>query len=413
MSTKNLSNLFSCDSKCATPSAIRDICALVAQPEVRSLAGGWPDPAIFPLKEIRRIFDEAITKRGSQLFQYGSTEGLRELRSVLAGRMRKEGVKKARADGMVITHGSAQGMNLAAQVFIDPGDIVVAGLPTYFGGPGAVQMRGGKVVGVPVDRNGMNTSVLKQEIKRLKAAGQRVKGIYIIPNFQNPTGVTLSLKRRRQIIQLAEEYDLVVFEDDPYGELRFEGRRLPSLKSLDENDRVIHLRSLSKTFVPGMRLGWACGRRDAIRKMVVAKQYIDAATNSPAQYILLDFIRKGLLDKQISENISFYRRKRDFMLEQMQRHFPSAVSWNRPQGGFFIFVRLPPRSDAGNLFRQAVEQKVAFVTGQPFYIDGSGQNTFRLSYAQAGKKDIEFAIQVIGRLIKNNLDRTPQKIEAA
>ena len=409
MSTKDLSNLFSCDSKCATPSAIRDICALVAQPEVRSLAGGWPDPAIFPLIEIRRIFDEAITKHGGQIFQYGSTEGLRELRSMLAGRMRKEGVKNARADGMIITHGSAQGMNLAAQVFIDPGDIVMAGLPTYFGGPGAVQLRGGRVVGVPVDRDGMNTTALKQEIKRLKAAGQRVKGIYLIPNFQNPTGVTLSLRRRRRIIQLAEEYDLVIFEDDPYGELRFEGRQLPSLKALDSDDRVIHLRSLSKTFVPGMRLGWACGRKDAIRKMAVAKQYIDAATNSPAQYILLEFIRKGLLDKQIRENISFYRGKRDFMLQQMQHHFPSGVSWNRPQGGFFIFVQLPPNSDANNLFRQAVKHKVAFVTGQPFYIDGRGQNTFRLSYAQAEKKDIEFAIQVLGRLIRNSLDQTPLK----
>ena len=409
MSTKDLSNLFSCDSKCATPSAIRDICALVAKPEVRSLAGGWPDPAIFPLTEIRRIFDEAITKHGGQIFQYGSTEGLRELRSMLAGQMRKEGVKNARADGMIITHGSAQAMNLAAQVFIDPGDIVMAGLPTYFGGPGAVQLRGGRVVGVPVDQDGMNTTALKQEIKRLKAAGQCVKGIYVIPNFQNPTGVTLSLRRRRRIIQLAEEYDLVIFEDDPYGELRFEGRQLPSLKALDSDNRVIHLRSLSKTFVPGMRLGWACGRKDAIRKMAIAKQYIDAATNSPAQYILLEFIRQGLLDKQIRESISFYRGKRDFMLQQMQQHFPSGVSWNRPQGGFFIFVQLSPNSDASTLFRQAVKHKVAFVTGHPFYIDGRGQNTFRLSYAQAEKKDIEFAIQVLGRLIRNSLDQTPLK----
>lgn len=405
MSTKDLSDLYSCDSMCATPSAIRDICSLVAQPEVRSLAGGWPDPAIFPLNAIREIFDNAITKNGARMLQYGSTEGLQQLRTLLAKRMRNEGIKKARADSLIITHGSAQGMALAAQVFIDKDDVVMAGLPTYFGGPGAVQFRGGRVVGVPVDRDGMNTTVLQREIKRLIAAGQRVKGVYVIPNFQNPTGVTLSLKRRRRMIQLAEEYDLVIFEDDPYGELRFEGRHLPSLKALDNHDRVIHLRSLSKTFVPGMRLGWACGRRDAIRKMVVAKQYIDAATNTPAQYILLDFIRQGLLDRQIQKNTSYYRAKRDFMLNQMQRHFPPAVSWNRPRGGFFIFVHLPTGMDAGHLFRRAVEQKVAFVTGQPFYIDGSGQNTFRLSYAQAEKTAIKFAIQVLGRLIKDSLDR--------
>jgi 2-aminoadipate transaminase len=297
-------------------------------------------------------------------------------------------------------------MNLAAQVFIDRDDVVMAGMPTYFGGPGAVQLRGGKVAGVPVDQNGMNTTALKREIRRLTAAGQRVKGVYVIPNFQNPTGVTLSLKRRRRIIQLAQEYDLVIFEDDPYGELRFEGQPIPSLKALDGDDRVIHLRSLSKTFVPGMRLGWACGRRDAIRKMVVAKQYIDAATNTPAQYILLDFIRKGLLDRQIQKNITFYRSKRDYMLEQMQRHFPPEVSWNRPRGGFFIFVHLPSHLDAGHLFQRAVEHKVAFITGQPFYSDGSGRNTFRLSYAQSEKEGIKFAIQVIGDLIKDSLDRT-------
>jgi 2-aminoadipate transaminase len=389
---------------CSTPSAIRDICALVTQPEIRSLAGGWPDPAIFPLNEIREIFDRALARNGAQMLQYGSTEGLQPLRTILARRMRNEGIKNARADRLIITHGSAQGMNLAAQVFVDRDDVVLAGLPTYFGGPGAVQLRGGRVVGVPVDQDGMNTTAVAREIKRLTAAGQRVKGVYVIPNFQNPTGVTLSLRRRRRMIQLAEEFDFVIFEDDPYGELRFEGRHLPSLKALDRNNRVMHLRSLSKTFVPGLRLGWVCGHGQAIRKMVVAKQYIDAATNTPAQYMLLDFIRQGLLDRQIQSNISFYRAKRDFMLQQMERHFPSEISWNRPRGGFFIFVHLPPGMDAGNLYRRAVAHKVAFITGQPFYIDGSGRNTFRLSFAQADEASIKFAIQVIGKLIKDSLE---------
>lgn len=411
MSKNHLSHLYSAESLSTQPSAIRDICALVARPEVRSLAGGWPDAAKFPLAEIRRIFDDLMAEHGGQMLQYGSTEGLRNLRLKLAKRMRNEGVINAKADNLIITHGSAQGMHLAAQVFVDRDDVVMVGLPTYFGGPGAVQSRGGKVVGVPVDRLGLDTTALKQEVKRLKAAGESVKGIYVIPNFQNPTGVTLSLKRRRQLIRLANEYDLIIFEDDPYGELRFEGRRLPSLKSLDENGRVIHLRSLSKTFVPGMRLGWVYGEKGIIRQMVVAKQFADAATNTPAQHILLEFIRQGLLDRQIQDNISFYRTKRDFMLEQMQRHFPAAVSWNRPRGGFFIFVYLPPGMDAAELFRRAVERKVAFVTGQPFFVDGRGHNTFRLSYAQAGNEDIEIAIRVLGKLIKDSLPR--RKIEKA
>jgi 2-aminoadipate transaminase len=398
-----LKHLYSREALEAQPSAIRDICALVARPQVRSLAGGWPDPAKFPIKAIRRIFDDLMVKHGDQMLQYGSTEGLEDLRKVLAERMKTEGQIDAVPENLIITHGSAQGMHLAAQVFIDRQDVVIVGLPTYFGGPGAVRSRGGKVVGIPVDRNGLNPNRLRQEIKHLKAAGKCVKGVYVIPNFQNPTGVTLSLERRRQLVHLAEIHDLVIFEDDPYADLRFEGRHLPSLKSMDRNGRVIHLRSMSKTFVPGVRLGWAVGEPGTIRQMVVAKQFSDAATNTPAQYILLEFIRQGLLDKQIQENINFYRAKRDFMLQQMDRHFPREATWNRPRGGFFIFVELPKSMDAGELFERAVDKNVAFVCGQPFFVDGSGHNTFRLSYSQVGEEDMEAAIEVIGNLIKDSL----------
>jgi 2-aminoadipate transaminase len=401
MQNNPLRHLYSHETLSAQPSSIRDICALVARPEVRSLAGGWPDAANFPLDEIGRIFAELLAECGGQLFQYGATEGLQQLRSALAERMKSEGHFNATADNLIITHGSAQGMHLAAQVFINKGDIVMVGLPTYFGGPGAINARGGQIAGVPVDQQGLDTNRLRQEVKRLQASGRTVKGVYVIPNFQNPTGATLGLRRRRQLIRTAEEYDLIIFEDDPYGELRFEGRRLPSLKSLDESGRVVHLRSLSKTFVPGMRLGWAYGEPGVIRQMVVAKQYADAATNTPAQHILLEFIKKGLLDRQIQKNIKFYRAKRDFMLDQMHRYFPREVSWNRPSGGFFIFVHLPEHMDAGELFHQAVDKNVAFVTGRSFFVDGSGRNTMRLSFAQAAKADIKIAVREIGNLIKN------------
>jgi 2-aminoadipate transaminase len=403
MSKNPLIHLYSREAACAQPSAIRDICALVARPEVRSLAGGWPDPAKFPTEAIRRIFDKQIAEHGDQMLQYGSTEGLEDLRQALAERMKTEGLTETTPDNVIVTHGSAQGMHLAAQVFINREDVVLVGLPTYFGGPGAVNARGAKAVGVLVDQDGLNPDYLVKEIKAQKTAGRIVKGIYVIPNFQNPTGVTLSLERRQQLVSLAETHDLILFEDDPYADLLFEGKPIPSLRSLDLSGRVVHLRSLSKTFVPGFRLGWTVGDAGAIRQMVVAKQFSDAATNTPAQYILLEFIRQGLLDKQIGENIEFYRQKRDFMLAQMKQHFPQEATWNRPLGGFFIFVKLPANMDAGKLFQRAVDRNVAFVTGQPFFVDGSGHNTFRLSYSQVGEEDMEAAIREIGSLIKDSL----------
>jgi 2-aminoadipate transaminase len=403
MSNDPLTHLYSRETLSAQPSAIRDICALVAKPEVRSLAGGWPDPEKFPLKAIRRIFDKLVSKHGDRMFQYGSTEGLLELRQILADRMNTEGMAGVGPDNLIITHGSAQGMHLAAQVFVDRGDVVFVGLPTYFGGPGAVRSRSGKIIGIPVDEEGLNVEHLRMEATRLKASSKRIKGVYVIPNFQNPTGATLSLERRRQLVRLAQTHDLIIFEDDPYGELRFEGDPLPSLKSMDRGGRVIQLRSLSKTFVPGMRLGWAAAETGAIRQMVVAKQFADAATNTPAQYILYEFIRQGLLDKQIQENVQYYRAKRDFMLARMDRYFPAEATWNKPSGGFFIFVHLPKDLDASDLFRQAVEKNVAFVTGQPFFVDGSGRNSLRLSYAQACHQDIEYAIRKMGNLIKAHI----------
>ena len=403
MNNDPLTHLYSRETLNAQPSAIRDICALVARPEIRSLAGGWPDPEKFPRKAIRRIFDRLVAKHGDRMLQYGSTEGLLELRQILADRMITEGMPGTGPDNIIITHGSAQGMHLAAQVFVDREDVIFVGLPTYFGGPGAVRSRSGRVVGIAVDDDGLMVERLRMEATRLKASGKRIKGVYVIPNFQNPTGATLSLERRQQLVRLAETHDLIIFEDDPYGELRFEGNPLPSLRSLDRSGRVIQLRSLSKTFVPGLRLGWAVGDLGAIRQMVVAKQFADAATNTPAQYILLEFIRQGLLDKQIQDNVKYYRTKRDFMLARMERYFPNEVTWNRPGGGFFIFVQLPTDMDAADLFRQAVDESVAFVTGQPFFVDGSGHNTLRLSYAQATYQDIEYAIRKIGNLIKAHI----------
>jgi 2-aminoadipate transaminase len=296
-------------------------------------------------------------------------------------------------------------MDLACRVMIDPNDVVLVGLLTYFGGTGSILACCGELIGVEIDADGINTTQLADRLQKLKNSGKRAKAIYVIPNFQNPTGATLSLKRREHLIDLAAAYDLVIFEDDPYGDLRFEGDHLPSLIALDDGGRVIHMRSLSKTFAPGLRVAWSIAQVDVIRKMVVAKQFVDVATNTLAQYILLEFIRSGMLEKQIELNNQYYKCKRDFMLEQLEIHFPEEVQWNRPEGGFFIFVELPGAMDASELLADAVKHNVAFVAGAPFFIDQSGNHTFRLSYSQSSEAVIEAAVAKLGKLIKKRLKK--------
>ena len=404
MSTSSLAHLYSKSACCAVPSAIREINKLVDSPGMKSLAGGWPDPAVFPGDEIIRITNELLNDKADRALQYGTTEGLTELRRELARLATERYGIVCSPDHIVITAGSAQGMDLACRVIINPEDLVFVGLPTYFGGTGAVMAACGELLGVAVDDKGMDTQQLGDQLQRLKKSNQRAKGVYVIPNFQNPTGNTLSLQRRKHLVELAARYDLIIFEDDPYGDLRFEGEHLPPIISLDTNGRVVHMRSMSKTFAPGLRVAWTIGPPEMIRKMVVAKQFVDVATNSLAQYILLEFIRSGLWEKRVQLNNQHYKNKRNFMLKQLAAHFPEQVQWNRPDGGFFIFVKLPKTLDTSTLLTEAIAHNVAFVAGQPFFIDGSGTHTFRLSYSQSSEAVIAAAVAELGRLIKKKLN---------
>lgn len=405
MEHKNLDHLYSSTSQKAQPSAIREICKLIDRPDMKSLAGGWPDPEVFPGIEIAGLVSDIMGQNSDLALQYGTTEGLLKLRQEICKAVIEKYDIKCTTDQILITHGSAQGMDLFCRVMIDPDEAVIVGLPSYFGAFGTIKAARGQVIGVPLDHNGMNTSALKSTLQKAIDQGIRVKGIYVIPNFQNPSGATLSLKRRKDIIRIAESHDLLIIEDDPYGDLRFEGKTLPSMLSLDNSGRVIHLRSFSKTFSPGMRLGYVIGQKKLIRQMVVAKQFVDCATNTLSQYILLEFIQSGLLEKRIQSNISYYKKKRDHMLDQLSLHFPPQVKWNKPSGGFFIFIHLPKHMDASELLKDSVKHNVAFVAGQPFYADNSGKNTFRLSFSQASIEDIEIAIEKLGLLIKKKLSK--------
>ena len=403
MSPHRPEELFSANAKALQPSAIEAIHKLLEQPGMRSLAGAWPDPSLFLTTEIGEIISEMLDTQSGMALQYGSTRGHPPLRQIIAEMSVKQTGAKFSADQILVTSGSSQGLDLACRLFIDPGDVVLVGLPSYFGATATIASQGGVNVGVPLDGQGLRTDLIDEMIRSLNDQGKQVKALYVIPNFQNPTGVTLSLERRRQLIDLAQRFQFMIFEDDPYGELRFEGEHLPSLAALDTNGCVVHLHSTSKTFVPGMRVAWATAPKEVIDKMEGFKQATDISTNSLAQQVLTELIRTGRWQQGIERNRSHYRNKRDLMLGLMSTHFPKEVRWTKPEGGFFTFVTLPTDLSGDDLLLKALEEKIAFVSGSAFFVDGSGRNTFRLSFSQASTDDIESAIPQLGELISTQV----------
>jgi 2-aminoadipate transaminase len=396
-------DFFSAQGRRMKASAIEGIHRLLEAPGMRSLAGAWPDPALFPAEEIADITIKILQDEAAQALQYGSTRGNPELRRALAEDAAERQGLSCSPEQILVTSGSAQGLDLACRVFIDPGDLVLIGLPSYFGATGTIASYGARYAGIAVDEEGIAVEEMENQLAALTQKGEQVKAVYVIPNFQNPTGVTLSLARRHKLLELAERYRFMIFEDDPYGELRFEGEPLPSLMALDETGCVIYLRSMSKTFSPGMRIAWAAAQSSVIDKMELAKQFSDISTNSLTQLVLLEMIRTGALGRAVERNIAYYRIKRDLMLELMTRHFPEQISWTRPTGGFFTFVTLPETIDGDDLLTEALKHKVAFVSGSAFFVEGSGRNSFRLSYSQASAQDIRAAIPILGQLIDDRL----------
>jgi 2-aminoadipate transaminase len=398
-----INHLFAKRAREVQASAIREICKLIAKPEVRSLAGGWPDPATFPVEEIRDIAQKVLVERSDLALQYTTSEGLPELRRFLADWVKKTDGVDCTPDDLFITHGAAQGMELAAKILIEPGDVAFVGLPTYFGGSGACQTFGAELVGVPLDVDGMIPEALEEKIVEVQAAGKPAKLVYVIPDFQNPSGVTLPVSRRRRLVEIASKHDLAIVEDNPYRDLRYSGEPIPPIKAFDTENRVIYLRSFSKIFCPGLRLAFCVAHAEVIRRMVIARQFEDCCANTFGQYVLYEFCKQGRLDVQIRKNCDHYRIKRDFLLQAIERHFPKQVRWNRPDGGFFVFVHLPAGQDCEELLREAVERNVAFVAGAPFFVDGSGRNSFRLSFAQSEPEVMGAAVEELGKLLRDRV----------
>lgn len=390
--------LFAERAKEMKTSEIREFFRLTERPDIMSFAGGFPSTDYFPMEKVAEVMRELIEEEGRSALQYGPTEGNMELRMYLAEKMAREGIA-ASFENILITNGSQQGMDLLAKVFVNPGDVVIVEEPGYVGGLGAVHNYQADRLPVPLDRDGLRTDLLAQKLRRLKLEGRSPKFAYVVPNFQNPTGVCMSLERRRELLNLAREYNFLIVEDNPYGEIRFEGEPIASIKSMDTEGRVVYLGSFSKTFIPGIRIGWLVAETVLIQKLACAKQATDLCSNSLGQRIACRFAASGCIDSHVSTLSDRYKYKRDLMLEGMARHFPKGVTWTVPKGGFFIWVTMPEGMNARDVLLKAIERKVAFVDGAGFFVNGKGKNTARFSFSEASPEKIVDGMAILGRLL--------------
>jgi 2-aminoadipate transaminase len=382
-------------------SEIRELLKLLDRPEMISFAGGLPNPDAFPIEKMKRVVSHVMEVHAREALQYGTTEGHAKLRHVICGGMDDHyGVSGLDVKNIMITNGSQQGLNLLSQLFLNPGDRVLTSDPTYLGAILTFRSYQAEIESIPLDDQGIRVELLAERLAYLEKAATLPKFIYLIPSFQNPTGVTIPEENRREIYRLLEKYGLLLIEDDPYGLLRFEGDHVPLLKSMDVSDRVVYLGTFSKILAPGYRVAWMIATEEIITKATIAKQAQDLCTNTFGQYCVFEAIYHDVLFPHIAEIVRLYKGKRDCMLTSMDRYFPDNISYTRPQGGMFLWVTLPESYDAFKMLSSAIEKNVAYVIGTPFFPNGGGHNTFRLNYSYASDDLIEEGIRRLADVIK-------------
>ena len=395
----DLQSIISVASRGMKKSAIRELLKLTKDPEIISFAGGLPAPETFPIEELVEITNEVLREDGEKALQYGATEGDDRLRELIVELYKNMGFDIT-LENVMITTASQQGLDLLAKVFIDRGDKVLVGLPSYLGGLQAFKAYGAELLGIEFDENGMRSDDLEAKLVELKAANDLPKFIYIIPDFQNPAGVTMPEKRRKEIIDIARKYDVLIIEDSPYKEIRFEGEHQESLYALEGNGQVINFGTFSKIFVPGFRIGWIIAHPEIIDKFVKAKQATDLCTSPFVQKIAAKYMEKGYFETNLKRTIQLYKEKKDIMMKAFEKYMPEGVTWTKPEGGLFLFITLPEYMDSEILFRKAIEKKVAFVVGHAFYCNGKGRNTMRINFSYVPKELNEIGVRRLAEVIK-------------
>lgn len=393
-----------------TGSAIRELLKFTALPDVISFAGGMPAPAAFPIKEFNQACTKVLKDNGEKALQYGTTEGYLPLRDMIAKHSARYGIEVT-PENILITSGSQQALDLLGRIFINTGDRIVVENPTYVGALQAWNAYCAEYIPVPFDEEGMITTELEKTLR------SGPKFIYVLPNFQNPTGVTLSFERRLQLIELSEKYGVPIVEDDPYGQLRYEGENLPPIEVLDSQIRaqkgcysgnVIYTSTFSKTLAPGIRLAWVIAPPEVIHKLVMAKQGADLHTSTFSQMVAYEVGKDGFINEHVKEIRKIYRERRDVMLDTLSEHMPEEVKWTHPQGGLFLWLTLPECIDSRELLEEALKFKVAFVPGTAFFASGGHANTMRLNFSHPTPEKINEGIGRLGQAIKGFITRSKQ-----
>ena len=393
-------------------SVIRELLKLTEQPDIISFGGGLPAPEVFPVKEFQEACNAVLTQHGAQALQYSTTEGYRPLREMIARHTGRYSVEIT-ADNILITSGSQQALDFIGRVFINRGDYIVVESPTYLGALQAWNAYGAQYISVRTDENGM----IVDELEAALRVGP--KFIYVLPNFQNPSGSTLSLERRQKLVELADKYGVPIVEDDPYGQLRYEGEHLPSVVYLDSQMRgpngghysgnVIYLSTFSKLLAPGLRLAWVVAPPEVIRRLVMTKQAADLHTSSFNQYVAHEVAKGGFLDEHVKVIRQVYKERRDVMMEMMEEVFPSEMRWTHPQGGMFLWGIMPEGTDAADVLKIAIQRKVAFVPGASFHPNGGGANTMRINFSYSAPDTIREGVTRLGITLKEFLHKNGNK----
>lgn len=372
--------------------AVGAILQAAADPKIISFAGGLPAPELFPVNEMKATVDKVFEEHGQEAMQYGAAKGVTALREVIQQHVKEKENVDSELDNVLVTTGSEQALDLVGKAFVDPGDTVLVEQPTYLCALDVFRSYGANFASVEMDEDGMKMDALEEALK----ANPNTKLIYTVPNFQNPTGRTMTEERRKQLAELAEKYDVYVLEDNPYGEIRFAGQHVPAVKSFDKSGHVFYMSTFSKTLTPGFRLGWLVADKAVVNKLTVLKQSADLHTDNLAQFAVAQFFADNDVDAHVKEISALYGKRKDLMLEGIKKYFPEGVKYTDPEGGMFLWVEVPGVDDTVELFKECLEHDVAFVPGDPFFAGEVQPGAFRLNYSNMKEDQIEVGLKRLG-----------------